>query len=106
MKNYLNQKVLITTQDWFYAPDGKQYRAIWGTLKGVHEAKSVLGFVPGRTHDNFFIEIGNAAIAGCRGLYCVLCPTKPDFKEVEHSMYDHTNGLKIIQRPNEIFISE
>jgi hypothetical protein len=27
MKEFLNQKVIITTQGWFYGPDGVSYRA-------------------------------------------------------------------------------
>jgi hypothetical protein len=25
-------KYLITTDSWFYAPDGKQYKAVWGEV--------------------------------------------------------------------------
>jgi hypothetical protein len=105
MKEFLNQKVIITTQGWFYAPDGVQYRAIWGTLKGVHSAKDVLGFTVNASHANFFIEVGNTVIAGCQALYCVRCDNPPDFQLVDHQMYDHS-GSKVIQRKNEIYISE
>jgi len=57
MHSYINQKVLLTSQNWFYAPDGKQYKAVWGTLKGIHEAGKTLGFIPNRSHANWFLEI-------------------------------------------------
>jgi hypothetical protein len=50
MHPYINKKVLITTDRWFYAPNGKQYRAAFGTLKGVHEAGETLGFIHNRAH--------------------------------------------------------
>jgi hypothetical protein len=106
MKDFLNQKVLITTQSWFYAPDGMNYRAVWGTLKGVHAAKDVLGFTVNASHANFYIEIGNTVIAGCQALYCIRCDERPDHNRVTHTMYDIPNGLKQVERPNEIYLSE
>lgn len=38
MQNFINKKVLVTTQNWFYGKDGKQYKSVHGTLKAVHEA--------------------------------------------------------------------
>lgn len=35
-----------------------------------------------------------------------MCDEKPDFKEVEHTLYDINNGVKAFQRPNEIYIAE
>lgn len=29
----IGDKYLITTRGWFFAPDGKQYKAVFGTLK-------------------------------------------------------------------------
>lgn len=107
MKDYLNQKVLITTNNWFYAPDGMKYSAVWGTLKNIHEAKDVFGFTPNRNHANWFVEIGNMIITGCQVNYCVICPTKPDFEKVKHAMYGHGDGAyREFERMNEIYISE
>lgn len=64
MHTYINKKVLITTDRWFYGTDGKQYRAVYGTLKGIHEAGKTLGFIPNRSHANWFIEIGSITIMG------------------------------------------
>jgi hypothetical protein len=71
MNNHLNKKVLITTLGWFIAPDGKEYRAVWGTLKAVHEAGKTLGFIPNRSHANWFIEIGDMIIMGCQVMYFI-----------------------------------
>ena len=71
MKNLLNKKVLITTSGWFYGKDGKSYKAVHGTLKAVHEAGQTLGFIPNRSHANWFIEIGEMIIMGCQVMYII-----------------------------------
>jgi hypothetical protein len=106
MKEFLNQKVIVTTQAWFYAPDGKTYRAVWGTLKGVHAAKDVLGFTVNASHANFYVEVGGMVVAGCQALYCVRCDARPVFEAVPHALYDNASGLKLIERPNEIYLAE
>lgn len=105
-EQFLNQKVLITTQSWFFAPDGIQYRAVWGTLKGIHAAKDALGFQVNHSHANFYIHIGNTVIAGCQALYCIRCDNRPDFPSVRHVMYNNECGMTEIKRPNEIYLSE
>lgn len=105
-EEFLNQKVLITTQSWFYGPDGVQYRAVWGTLKSVTSAKDALGFSVNHSHANFYVHIGNTIIAGCQALYCVRCDQRPKFEAVKHAMYNNEHGLSIIDRPNEIYLAE
>ncbi len=69
MNQHIGKKCLVTTDRWFYGKDGKQYRSVWGTLKAVHEAGATLGFIPNRSHANWFIEIGSMVIMGCQVLY-------------------------------------
>ena len=71
MKNKIGKKILVTTSEWFRAPDGIVYKSVYGTLKAIHTTESTLGFTPSRTHTNWFIEIGNMTIAGCQVLYIV-----------------------------------
>lgn len=75
MLEYVGKKVLITTSNWFIAPDGIQYKAVHGTLKGVHEAGKSLGFIPNRSHANWFIEVGDMVIMGCQVMYVVKTET-------------------------------
>lgn len=105
MKEYIGKKVLVTTSAWFFAPDGKLYRGVWGTLKAVHTTKEDLGFNPNARHTNWMAEVGNTMIAGCQLLYFVLCENRPDFDEVEHIAYD-TSGINRFNKPNEIYLSE
>lgn len=68
---YQGKNVLVTTQDWFMSPDGNQRKAVFGVLKGIHETKDLLGFIPNRHHANWTLEIGNTSIAGCQVLYMI-----------------------------------
>lgn len=73
MQNLVGTKVLVTTEGWFYGRDGKQYKAVHGTLKGIHEASKTLGFAPNRTHANWYLEVGEMFIAGCQVMYVCAC---------------------------------
>lgn len=107
MIHHINQKVLITTSSWFIAPDGKEYRAVWGELKAIHEAGKALGFIPNRAHANWFIEVGSMIIMGCQVMYVTACPDKPDFKTVEHWTANSETGVVAThQVPTKIYIAE
>ena len=71
MNNLINKNVLITTSAWFYAPDGKQYRSVWGTLKSVQEDTTLIGFKVNRSHANYVYEVGNMLIMGCQVMYII-----------------------------------
>jgi hypothetical protein len=105
MEKFLNKKVLVTTQNWFYGSDGKQYRSVWGTLKGVHEAGKTLGFIPNRSHANWFIEIGDMVIMGCQVMYLIQCDninTSDVFDWVTDNQKE--NGINKYTRPTAIYI--
>lgn len=76
-----NKKYLITTDNWFFAPDGHQYRAVWGYIR-KHLAEDVLGVVPTRS-TNWLLSVTNdnpdssIMIAGCQIHYLVECPDMP-----------------------------
>lgn len=67
------QKALVTTSEWFYAPDGMQYRAVFGTVKAARTAEESLGVRPNGKSTNWYLEIGNVTIAGCQIHYAVRC---------------------------------
>lgn len=79
MKDHIGKNVLINCQNWFTAPDGKDYKSVWGKLAAIHEAGKMLGFIPNRSHANWFIEIGNMQIMGCQVLYFIACEDPPNF---------------------------
>ena len=87
MKIELNTKMLITTDAWFYAPDGENYRAVFGTVKGVHKDKETLGIETNKGSANWYVEIGNMFIAGCQIHYAIKTNKvsyKPPVNELEY----------------------
>ena len=65
---------LVTTDDWFIASDGDQYKAVWGTLKAV-ETDKILGIQTNRHSANWFLVIGDMTVAGCQVHYTIKSPS-------------------------------
>lgn len=61
-------KYLITTDNWFYAPNGKQYKAAWGDVQIIED--TFLGLKTNRNSSNWFAKVGSEqkhiVIAGCQ----------------------------------------
>lgn len=68
---YIGRNVLVTCSEWFFAPDGQNYKAVFGKLKNVHKDENVMGFPVNRSHANWFMEIGGMCIAGCQVKYII-----------------------------------
>jgi hypothetical protein len=105
MHEYINQKVLCTTQNWFYAPDGKQYKAVHGTMKGIHEAGKTLGFIPNRSHANWFLEIGDITIMGCQVLYVLKCDSVETGQIKDWKNDEKNGGIEQYEHPSVIYIT-
>lgn len=67
----IGDKAIVTTDGFFYAPDGQQYRAVFGEIKGIHSDSETLGIATNRHSSNWYLEIGNVVIAGCQIHYAV-----------------------------------
>lgn len=106
MNQYIGKNVLLTTSEWFTAPDGNNYKAVWGELKGVHEAGKTLGFIPNRSHANWFIEIGGMIIMGCQVKYLIQCNDKPNDERATNWTADAANGIKEYQSPCQIYFAK
>lgn len=83
---HLTKRYLITCDDWFLAPDGIYYKAVFGTLISLENAPQVLGITVNARSMDWFMTIGNKShmkIAGCRIHYaietdeCNLNPVNP-----------------------------
>lgn len=78
-------KYLITTDSWFYAPDGLKYRSAWGNVEILED--SVLGVKTNRNSSNWFAFVGSKEkgilIAGCQIHYAVRCADKPNTNRVK-----------------------
>lgn len=77
MKLEVNERYLITTDQWFVAPNGEQYRAVWGTLRGVINSENALQIRTNARSTNWYVSIGRTVpmlIAGCQIHYVMRCP--------------------------------
>ena len=76
------KKYLITTDDWFQAPDGQSYRSVYGTVTAIESDQDTLGIKTNRGSTNWYLIIGKMVIAGCQLHYAIQCDTfeNPPFK--------------------------
>lgn len=96
------QKALITTNQWFYAPDGKQYGAVFGTVKAIRTDKEAMGITTNRNSTNWYVEIGCMTVAGCQVQYAVRCD-HCELGDVEAWHSSASDGLKKFVKPSSIF---
>jgi hypothetical protein len=101
-------KYLITTDSWFYAPNGKQYKAAWGEVEVFED--SILGIKTNRNASNWYLKVGSLShhvlIAGCQIHYAVMCSVKPNNCAVMDWSSDSANGCREYSRPTAIYIAE
>ncbi len=99
-------KYLINTDEWFVAPDGVQYRAVWGDVEIIEDTS--LGLKTSRNSTNWYAKIGgndnHVIVAGCQIHYAVRCETKPSTEYVNEWQADAVNGIKEFKAPNRIYI--
>ena len=101
-------KYLVSCNEWFYAPDGKQYIAVWGEVI-ILDDNSTLGIKSNRNSTNWFAKVGSedkhVIIAGCQIHYAVKCIIKPNIDDVEDWNIEAGNCIKTL-RPTKIYIAE
>jgi hypothetical protein len=102
----IGDKVLVTCDNWFYAPDGIMYRGVFGTVKAVRTAEDTLGIRPNGRSTNWYLEIGNMTIAGCQVHYVVKtdnvnCEAVDDASVVEGVVHRHNRPTQIYNADKE-----
>lgn len=100
------QKGLVTLDNWFYAPNGRQYRAVFGTVKAARTAEDTLGVKPNGKSTNWYLEIGNVTIAGCQIHYVVRCDAVATDSHIEDYTVSAEHGLKEFKRPNTVYMAD
>jgi hypothetical protein len=98
----LGKKFLITTDDWFRAPNGRNYKSVYGTVKGVLSSEETLGIKTNAKSTNWYVQIGNMIVAGCQIHYAI---------ETEHvnlgkftnQLYNIEHGAKLVEVDSEIY---
>jgi len=102
-----NEKYLITTDNWFYAPDGLKYRCVWGNVSIMED--SIIGVKTNRNSSNWYAYVGSdekgMIVAGCQIHYAVKCPKKPNTDKVKDFQYGSGEPTEYV-RPTEIYIAE
>lgn len=101
-------KYLITTDAWFYGPDGLQYKSAWGEVVSMND-QDALGIKTNSRSANWFVKIGSEdnhlIIAGCQIHYAIKCESKPAQGMVED--YSVEAGVrKDYKKPIHIYIAE
>lgn len=97
----VGDKVLVTVDNWFRAPDGRSYNAVFGIVKAISGDQETLGIRTNARATNWYATIGNVLIAGCQIHYALKtdeCNTDQieDFRE--------ENGVvKTFIRPSYIY---
>lgn len=101
-------KYLISSDNWFYAPDGKQYKAAWGNVEIVEDF--YLGLKTNRNSTNWYAKVGSelnhVLIAGCQIHYAVKCEERPNVEPVGDWQADDKGVVNVYTRPTTIYIGE
>lgn len=71
MKIEIGKKYIITTDNWFQAPDGQSYRSVYGTVTAISNDDETLGIKTNRGSTNWYVVIGKMVIAGCQIHYVI-----------------------------------
>ena len=104
----LKGKYLINTDNWFIAPDGKEYKAVWGQVEILSD--SILGVSTNRNATNWYAKIGSdtnhVIVAGCQIHYATLCNEKPNINDADSWSADSQNGVVRYKTPSKIYITE
>lgn len=100
-------KFLVTTDNWFYAPNGLKYRSAWGEVTILED--SVLGVKTNRNSVNWYAHIGSEEkgiiVAGCQIHYAVKCSEMPHAGRVTDNSYQGDKYIEF-ERDSEIYIAE
>lgn len=101
-------KYLITTDRWFTAPDGSDYKSVWGEVEILQD--SILGVRTNAKSTNWYAKVGteenHVIIAGCQIHYAIKCNDKPNTNKGNSWHLDAPNGIKECERPCVIYIAE
>ena len=100
----IGQKAIVTTDNLFIAPDGREYRAVFGTIHGVDTAEESLGVRPNGRSTNWYLRIGSMVIAGCQVHYVL----RTDHCTFESSVAWHWHEGRAVEalRPTLIYNAE
>lgn len=79
---------LVTTSNWFSAPDGNTYKSVYGTVHGIFADTTLFGLKTNKNSTNWYLSIGNMIIAGCQIYYAIKTDSvsySPPKRDIEHN---------------------
>lgn len=98
---------LITTDNWFLAPNGKSYKGVWGNVQIVDDL--ILKIKTNRMATNWFAMVGShenhVLIAGCQIHYAVKTDSEPNTDPVNEYTTNDTGCVEFV-RPTQIYIAK
>lgn len=95
MEFKVGDKMLVTTDDWFTAPNGCSYKAAFGPVIAIHTAEDTLGIETNKYSTNWYLELGNMMIGGCQIQYAIRTDTC-DFKNYVRGI-EHEGKLSLVE---------
>lgn len=106
VEQMINNNVLITTDCWFVAPNGREYKSVYGKLIGVFEDKSITGLKTNSKSTNWYLQVGTMILAGCQIHYAINCEGE-DVNLGLAEEYNYFEGKCIKgSRPSKIYHSD
>ena len=99
-------KYLITTFEWFTAPDGRQYKAVWGEVTILDDSRT-LGVKTNAKSTNWYARVegekNHMIVTGCQIQYAIQTDEKPNTSSI-HDYSISSGELKEFVRPTTIYI--
>lgn len=105
MKIEIGKKYLITTNEWFFAPDGRTYRAAFGAVEGIYSSEDTLGVRTNAKSTNWYVQIGRVTIAGCQIHYAVQTDECDMGQVCDYKVTEQGECVKYF-RPSDIFYAD
>ena len=99
MKIEIGKTYLITTDNWFLAPDGDEYRAVFGVVNSIDDDSDTLGIKTNRGSTNWYVNIGCMVVAGCQIHYAIQCDSV-NFNTGTRREIDHEGSTTQHRSPN------
>lgn len=110
LEQFADNNFLITCSNWFYAPDGKCYRGVWGKV-AIHSDADTLGIKTNNKSANWYAIVGEGGksviIAGCQIHYACVSMKPPHTGMVKEIRINETQGNTYeVERENIIYLAQ
>lgn len=103
VEQMVGKRVLVTTDCWFTAPNGEQYKAVYGELIAVQTDQEALGIKTNAKSTNWYAQVGNMLMAGCQIHYAINCDGIDVFLGDISHQDTHEGRCIITKQPSRIY---